>query len=192
MSINNSYFSRNNTLISDSLVNSGRNPVTELFYGDGSLLNPIGFTRFIFDLDLTLLKEKYQNGVISEGCNSDTTHTLRMTNTSYFDKELLNTSTSQGRLRATSFDLILFRIPPNSLSGTSQNWDEGVGYDYYDQVTGIPSDKNYSDRPSNWLETTTITDWQEPGIYSNTNTGSFNYNQYKLLIHNILNLVMKM
>ena len=182
MSINNSYFSRNNTLISNSLVNSGRNPVTELFYGDGSLLSPIGFTRFIFDLDLTLLKEKYQNGIISEGCNSDTTHTLRMTNTSYFDKELLNTSTSQGRLRATSFDLILFRIPYVSFDENQpQIWDEGVGYDYYDQVTGIPSDKNYSDRPSNWSATTTITDWQQSGIYSNKNTGSFNYNQLEIV-----------
>jgi hypothetical protein len=182
MSINNSYFSRNNTLISNSLVNSGRNPVTELFYGNGSLSNPIGFTRFIFDLDLTLLKEKYQNGIISEGCNSNTTHTLRMTNTSYFDKELLNTSTSQGRLRATSFDLILFRIPYVNLDENQpQNWDEGVGYDYYDQVTGIPSDKNYSDRPSNWFETTTITDWQQAGVYSNTNTGSFNYNQLQII-----------
>jgi len=182
MSINNSYFSRNNTLISNSFVNSGRNPVTELFYGDGSLMNPIGFTRFIFDLDLTLLKEKYQNGIISEGCNSDTTHTLRMTNTSYFDKELLNTSTSQGRLRATSFDLILFRIPYVNLDENQpQNWDEGVGYDYYDQVTGIPSDKNYSDRPSNWSATTTITDWQQAGIYSNKNTGSFNYNQLEIV-----------
>jgi hypothetical protein len=182
MSINNSYFSRNNTLISNSLVNSGRNPVTELFYGDGSLVNPIGFTRFIFDLDLTLLKEKYQSGVISEGCNTNTTHTLRMTNTSYFDKELLNTSTSQGRLRATSFDLILFRIPyVNFDENQPQNWDEGVGYDYYDLVTGIPSDKNYSDRPSNWSATTTITDWQQPGIYSNINTGSFNYNQLEIV-----------
>ena len=182
MSINNSYFSRNNTLISNSFVNSGRNPVTELFYGDGSLVNPIGFTRFIFDLDLTLLKEKYQNGIISEGCNSDTTHTLRMTNTSYFDKELLNTSTSQGRLRATSFDLILFRIPYVNLDENQpQNWDEGVGYDYYDQVTGIPSDKNYSDRPSNWSATTTITDWQQSGIYNNKNTGSFNYNQLEIV-----------
>jgi hypothetical protein len=182
MSINNSYFSRNNTLISNSLVNSGRNPVTELFYGDGSLVNPIGFTRFIFDLDLTLLKEKYQSGIISEGCNTNTTHTLRMTNTSYFDKELLNTSTSQGRLRATSFDLILFRIPyVNFNENQPQNWDEGVGYDYYDLVTGIPSDKNYSDRPSNWSATTTITDWQQPGVYSNTNTGSFNYNQLEIV-----------
>ena len=182
MSINNSYFSRNNTLISNSFVNSGRNPVTELFYGNGSLSSPIGFTRFIFDLDLTLLKEKYQNGIISEGCNSDTTHTLRMTNTSYFDKELLNTSTSQGRLRATSFDLILFRIPYVSFDENQpQIWDEGVGYDYYDQVTGIPSDKNYSDRPSNWSATTTITDWQQSGVYSNTNTGSFNYNQLEIV-----------
>lgn len=182
MSINNSYFSKNNTLISNSFVNSGRNPVMELFYGDGNLSNPIGFTRFIFDLDLSLLKEKYQSGVISSGCSVNTTHTLRMTNTSYFDKELLNTSTSQGRLRATSFDLILFRIPyVNFDSNQPQLWDEGVGYDYYDVVTEVPNDKNYSDRPSNWIQTTTIGVWQQPGIYSNTNTGSFNYNQLEIV-----------
>ena len=33
MSINNSYFSKNNTIISNSYTNTGRNPVTELFYG---------------------------------------------------------------------------------------------------------------------------------------------------------------
>jgi hypothetical protein len=182
MSINNSYFNKNNTLISNSFVNSGRNPVTELIYGDGNISNPIGFTRFIFDLDLNLLKEKYQNGTISNGCNTNTTHTLRMTNTSYFDKELLNTSTSQGRLRATSFDLILFRIPYiNFDDAQPQIWDEGVGYDYYDVVTEVPNDKNYSDRPSNWLQTTTIGVWQQPGIYNNTNTGSFNYNQLEII-----------
>jgi hypothetical protein len=105
-----------------------------------------------------------------------------MTNTSYFDKELLNTSTSQGRLRATSFDLILFRIPyVNFDSNQPQVWDEGVGYDYYDVVTEVPNDKNYSDRPSNWIQTTTIGVWQQPGIYSNTNTGSFNYNQLEIV-----------
>jgi hypothetical protein len=182
MSINNSYFNKNNTLISNSFVNSGRNPVTELIYGDGSISNPAGFTRFIFDLDLNLLKEKYQNGMISNGCNANTTHTLRMTNTSYFDKELLNTSTSQGRLRATSFDLILFRIPYVNLDvNQPQIWDEGVGYDYYDVVTEVPNDKNYSDRPSNWIQTTTIGVWQQPGIYNNTNTGSFNYNQLTIV-----------
>jgi hypothetical protein len=105
-----------------------------------------------------------------------------MTNTSYFDKELLNTSTSQGRLRATSFDLILFRIPYVNLDvNQPQIWDEGVGYDYYDVVTEVPNDKNYSDRPSNWIQTTTIGVWQQPGIYNNTNTGSFNYNQLTIV-----------
>ena len=42
---------------------------------------------------------------------NDMTHTLKMTNTSKFNLEELNTRTSQQRLRATSFDLILFRIP---------------------------------------------------------------------------------
>jgi len=176
MSINNSYFSRNNTLISNSFVNTGRNPVTELFYGDGGLVNPIGFTRFIFDLDLTLLKEKIANGLISTGCTTNIKHTLRMTNTSYFDKDFLNAKTSQGRLRATSFDLVLLRIPYFDLDPEKpQIWDEGVGYDYYDVITEIPNDKNYSDRPSNWYQTTTIGVWEQPGIYSNTNSGSVPY-----------------
>ncbi len=90
MSINNSYFSRNNTIISNSYTNTGRNPVMELFYGNGGIANPIGFSRFIFDLDLDLLKEKYSDGTIGD-CNNSVAHTLRMTNTSFFDKDLLNT-----------------------------------------------------------------------------------------------------
>ena len=42
MSINNSYFSRNNTIVYNSYVNTGRNPVMQLYYGDGGLVNPIG------------------------------------------------------------------------------------------------------------------------------------------------------
>jgi len=106
-----------------------------------------------------------------------------MTNTSYFDKDFLNTTTSQGRYRATSFDLFLFRIPLNNstIPAIPQNWDEGVGYDYIPTTTVIFNDKNYSDRPSNWSATTTIDSWQEPGIYSNTNTGAFNYNQLQIV-----------
>lgn len=182
MSINNSYFSRNNTIISNSFVNTGRNPVTELFYGDGGIANPTGFSRFIFDLDLTLLKEKITSGLISTNCDSNMKHILRMTNTSFFDKDFLNTKTAQEKFRATSFDLILFRIPYINLDPeTPQIWDEGVGYDYYGGVTNIQNDKNYSDRPSNWYQTTTIGVWEEPGIYNNTNTGTFNYNDLVII-----------
>jgi hypothetical protein len=174
MSINNSYFSRNNTIISNSLTNTGRNPVIELFYGNDTLLNPRGFSRFIFDLDLNLLKEKYNNGFINPACNNNNIkHTLRMTNTSFFNKEFLNEKNSEGRLRATSFDLILFRIPYVDLDpDRPQIWDEGVGYDYADIMSTVPNDKNFSDRPSNWYQTTTIDFWESPGIYSNINTGS--------------------
>jgi hypothetical protein len=179
MSINNSYFSKNNTIISNSLTNTGQNPVTELFYGStASLQFPNGYSRFIFDIDLTLLKEKINNGTISinQACSS-VKHTLRMTNTSSFDKELLNTTTSQGRMRATSFDLILFRIPTVYDTTDPQIWDEGVGYDFADLIYDYSNfDKNFSDRPSNWSGTTTITNWSEPGIYNNKNTGIFNFN----------------
>jgi hypothetical protein len=171
MSINNSYFSKNNTIISNSLTNTGRNPVTELFYGSlATSQYPNGYSRFIFDLDLTLLQEKVSDGTISSTCTDSMTHTLRMVNTSTFSLETLNTSTSQGRLRATSFDLVLFRIPNN------QMWDEGVGYDFADLIYEYSnSDKNFSTRPSNWIQTTTLSGWTEQGIYNNRNTGTVPY-----------------
>jgi len=174
MSINNSYFSKNNTLISNSFTNTGRNPVTELFYGSTATSQyPSGYSRFIFDLDLSLLFQKINDGTIPTGCTDVMTHTLRMVNTSTFDIELLNTSTSQGRKRATSFDLILFRIPYiNDDPSTPQIWDEGVGYDFADLIYEYSEiDKNFSDRPSNWVQTTTIGVWTEPGVYNNKNLG---------------------
>lgn len=177
MSINNSYFSKNNTLISNSLTNTGRNPVTELFYGSlATSQYPNGYSRFIFDLDLTLLQEKVADGTISSTCTDSMTHTLRMVNTSTFNLETLNTTTSQGRLRATSFDLILFRIPDNQI------WDEGVGYDFADLIYEYSnSDRNFSTRPSNWSGTTTITKWSEPGIYNNKNTGTVPYSSLTIV-----------
>jgi hypothetical protein len=108
MSILKSYFSKNNTLEYNSYTNTGRNPVTQLYFGgDLATYAPRGFTRFIFDLDLTYLEEQIASGIISTGCTSGMTHVLNMTNTSSFDIELLNGTTSDGSRRATSFDLIL-------------------------------------------------------------------------------------
>ena len=112
MSLLRSYINKNNTIISNSYANTGRNPVMQLNFGSSGWVVPnYGYTRFIFDLDLDLLREKLQTGDISTGCTSAMTHTLQMTNTSSFEQELLNTEMSDGRRRASSFDLILFRIP---------------------------------------------------------------------------------
>ena len=183
MSINNSYFSKNNTILSNSYVNTGRNPVMQLFYGDGGLSEPVGYSRFIFGLNLDLLNEKLDDGTISIDCaDSYITHVLKMTNTSFFDKDLLNTSNPDGTLRSTSFDLILFRVPYlNGDTATPQLWDEGVGYDFYDVKDPIESDKNYSNRPSNWYQTTTIDNWGEPGVYNNLNLGSYPFSGLTIL-----------
>ena len=189
MSILRSYIDKNNTIVSNSYVNTGRNPVIELNFGASDLVVPnFGYSRLLFNLDLSLLEQNVASGTISTGCTTGMTHTLKMTNTSSFDNELLNTVMSNQRRRATSFDLILFRIPNVSGgTGNPQEWDEGVGYDYSDfnlaknsaqggmsPLTYVDS-RAFSTRPSNWYQTTTINDWSEPGVYSNTNNGTVNY-----------------
>jgi len=186
MSINLSYFSRNNTLIYNSHTNTGRNPIVELYFGSAmDLASSAGFTRFIFDLDLSLLESKINDGTISTGCTTAMTHTLRMINTCAFDINTLNEMNTTGRRRATSFDLVLFRIPQTSgETGSPQLWDEGVGYDYIEGNTTINTprsstipnyvvdDKSFSQRPSNWFQTTTLSRWSTNGIYLNTNQGT--------------------
>ena len=189
MSILRSYIDKNNTITSNSYVNTARNPIVELNFGASDYVVPnYGYTRYIFNLDLELLRQDIQSGVISTGCTSAMTHTLQMTNTSSFDNELLNTFMSNERRRATSFDLILFRIPKTSGdTGNPQYWDEGVGFDYNDfnlaknsaiggstPLTYVDS-RAFSTRPSNWYQTTTIDDWSQPGIYNNKNEGTVNF-----------------
>jgi hypothetical protein len=194
MSIYKSYFSKNNTLISNSTINTGRNPVVELSFGASDYLIPnYGYSRFIFDLDLSGLTQNIQDGTISTGCTSAMTHYLQMTNTSSFE-DLLNTKMTNGRRRATSFDLILYRLPlTGGNTGNTQNFDEGVGYDYSEynlavvntQGGGSPltyvDDKSYSTRPSNWYKRTTLDDWSEEGIYNNKNIGTVNYSALTII-----------
>ena len=50
MSTHRSYFSKNNTIISDSLSNTGRNPITDLYFGSAvDTIAPNGYTRFIYN-----------------------------------------------------------------------------------------------------------------------------------------------
>ena len=189
MSILKSYVDKNNTIQSNSYVNTGRNPIIELNFGASDYIVPnYGYSRLLFNLDLELLRENIVSGVISTGCTTGMTHVLQMTNTSSFDNELLNTFMSNERRRATSFDLILFRIPKTSgTTGNPQPWDEGVGFDYTDSnvnqnssnggstpITYVDS-RAYSTRPSNWYQTTTISGWSQSGVYNNKNEGTVNF-----------------
>jgi hypothetical protein len=189
MSILRSYVNRNNTIISDSYANTARNPVMQLNFGSSDLIAPsYGYTRFIFDLDLDYLRQQIQTGYISTGCTTGMTHIFQMTNTSSFDEDLINEDMSDGKRRASSFDLILFRIPKTSgTTGNTQPWDEGVGYDYTESnknqnglmgglypITYVDP-RSYSDRPSNWYLTTNVSEWSQEGIYKNTTGGTVNF-----------------
>lgn len=155
------FFDRNNTIIYNDLTNTGRNPVTELFYG-----GPTGdetYSRFLFHFDETRLREMYTGGTF--GDISKLTHTLRLTNTGAFDLELLGKKTCKGKERSCSFDLILFEI--------DQEWDEGNGYDY-GACTYLSSGNGsvISSCPSNWVYAQTNINWSGGnGTYSGSSSG---------------------
>jgi hypothetical protein len=154
MSYIRSYFEKNNTILKNSQVNTAKNPTTEIFYGSG-------FSKFIFKVDFSDLKNKVDSGEYV--INDDTTHTLHLTNTIFGDETFLGAKRGSGRQRTNSFDLIVFKV--------SEFWDEGLGFDYedggYDFTTG---NETFDERPSNWFNRTTLDSWSSEGVYSNDPT----------------------
>jgi hypothetical protein len=150
MSYFRSYFEKNNTIIKNSQVNTAKNPTTEIFYGSG-------FSKFIFKVDFSELKNKVDLGEYV--INDDTTHTLHLTNTIFGDETFLGAKRGSGRQRTNSFDIIVFKV--------SEFWDEGLGFDYedggYDFTTG---NETFDERPSNWYNRTTLDSWGSEGVYS--------------------------
>jgi len=160
MGILRTYFSKDTTLVRNSSVNTGRNPVTELFYAGSTNINNTKYSRYIFDIDFTDIINKVNNKEISI---SGLTHTIKMTNTSCFDKELY-CRTNSGSIgdvrRATSFQLDLFEI--------NESWDEGNGYDYVESnnLSCDVTNDTYCESPANWFERKTNIHWTHYGTYS--------------------------
>jgi hypothetical protein len=154
MSYFRSYFEKNNTIIKNSQVNTAKNPTTEIFYGSG-------FSKFIFKVDFSELKNKIDSGEYV--INDDTKHTLHLTNTIFGDETFLGAKRGSGRQRTNSFDIIVFKV--------SEFWDEGLGFDYedggYDFTTG---NETFDERPSNWYNRTTLDAWGNEGVYANDPT----------------------
>lgn len=151
------YFNKNNTILYNSDINTGKNEITELFYGGSDVKS--NYSRFLFSFDTDRLKSLYDDGTFTD--LSKLKHTLRMTNTGAFDKSLLN-KTQGSKERTSSFDLILFKI--------EEPWDEGTGYEYeYPMLTF--GDYNYSINPSNWFYAKTTIPWvNNDGVYSGAPT----------------------
>lgn len=153
------YIDKNNTIIFGTSINTGRNPIVELYYGGKE--TQTDYTRHLLYFDVTDLQEKYNNGEL--GDLSEVTHILRMTNSSFFDKDLQAQKLLDGKQRTSSFDLVLFKI--------NQFWDEGCGYDYREtKYENYNSDITFVESASNWLNATTVNSWLQPGVYSGSPT----------------------
>lgn len=160
MGILRTYFSKDNTIIRNSCVNTGRNPIVELFHGGSLNPSELKYSRYIFDLNFSEILKK----IDSKAATLDSmTHTLKITNTASFDQEQFcrrYDSLCIGDVkRATCFDLILFEVP--------EPWCEGNGYDCVPvKVACSNSDKTYCEGPSNWFQKESLIDyWSKPGIY---------------------------
>jgi len=161
MSILRTYFNKDTVLVRNSCVNTGRNPIAEIFHGGSTKLDDLKYSRYIFNLDLTELIDRVDT---KEYSLTGMTHKINITNTSCFDKETYckKVSSSCGEIkRATGFDLILFEVP--------EVWDEGDGYDYVEvkALTCQLGDQAYCEGPANWEERQSNVNWSQNGVYTN-------------------------
>lgn len=161
------YISKFATIISDSELNTGLNPIGGLVYG-----GKISRILLYFDLD----------GIVSR-INDKTfanrlkmTHRLHLFNAGSLDFSNLHCvweSELDGRrkVRASSFDLIFFTIP--------KKWDNGKGYnyttnsfdiDFYAKPCGNRQENQghaVSKDGVNWYQARNGISWDEEGVYSN-------------------------
>lgn len=159
MSVFRSYFTKDNTLIYNKYVNTGLNPVAQIFYGTLETT----MSRYIFSFDTTELANRIGDFRIPN--NGTIQHTLKLTNTLLYDKQLLGNNCASFNQQASSFDLVLFRVP--------QYWDEGTGYDFEYNNTVIDINAKIYETASNWFQCTGSTLWNEPGIYSGVSSSNY-------------------
>jgi hypothetical protein len=157
------YINKNNTLIEDQYTNTGLNPITELVYGGFNSGNTSNiYSRFLLHFDLSYLISQYNDGNL--GDLSQVTHTLKMYNSQAFEADLKGAMTFDNKRRASSFDLVMWKI--------DQEWDEGNGYDYYCyNVLNQLACKNYKETYSNWYFAQNLSPWTNFGTASGSTTG---------------------
>ena len=157
------YFDKNNTIIKNRFTNTGLNPITELLYGSKTTTKTNNvFTRFLFHFDLSYLISEYNKGNL--GDLSQVNHKVKMTNSQAFDADLRGAMTFDDKRRASSFDLVMWKL--------SEDWDEGNGFDYvcYNDINDLECD-SFVETYSNWFFNKNLSLWSYPGTYSGSTTG---------------------
>ena len=162
--ITRTYISKFNTIIKDSNINTGLNPVSEILYGQN-------VSRSLLYFDHSKIKEMMEDGTMPD--INKISHRLKITNAGSVDFTMMHhvydssVSGCKSR-RASSFDLIFFLIP--------KTWDAGKGFDYsrsefiedfYDDKAEGWGNRLVSTEGCNWYQRRNGLNWDEPGVYSN-------------------------
>ena len=142
------FLDKTNTITAGSLWNTGLNPILELNYGKE-------ISRGLIHFDVNEI-----GSLIADGTFSDPQKlkcVLKMTNCASvdglpYDKEIHHRAAEPVE-RATSFDLILFKLP--------QEFDAGKGFDYAsDFWINANHSRAYKDMPSNWYYAQSVKPWK--------------------------------
>ena len=161
------------TIIKGSRANLGLNPVAEINMGSKT-------TRALIHFNTEHLKNLVDDKTVAD--LSKVKHILKLTNCSSVNindnqKVYAGVTSQEGKIRASSVDVILFIVP--------KDFDEGKGFDYEDSFW-FSGRKFYSNRGCNWFNGETNKPWFDeeneskdlgygPGVYDDV----FLYNEYK-------------
>lgn len=160
--IKHTFLDKCNTIIKDSDLNTGLNPVLEINAGTRT-------SRALVHFDLTALEKMHKENEIDL---TQTRHILKMKNCSSLELPVINESIIYGcdvKERASSFDLIFFRLP--------YEWDNGRGYDYqHDFFAG--SHRKDSTEGSSWYKYVNGLEWDEEGVYENSTLAKDYYDNF--------------
>jgi hypothetical protein len=161
--VKHTFFDKCNTILKDSKYNTGFNPVSEL--NTGTVIS-----RILIHFDLSDLKKMiFEDGVKIEGLK----HVIRMTNANSVNVPSYRKKIDGCDLktRASSFDIIAFRIP--------LEWDGGCGFDYYGDYVK-DTHRITSKDASNWFNARNEMEWDESGVFFNETLHDEYYNKYLL------------
>lgn len=150
--IKHTFFDKCCTILKDSEYNTGLNPVAELNYGNG-------VTRALIHFNIDELKSLYADKTFVD--LTYLTHTLKLTNCGSVNNDIHDAPVSSSlcgrKERATSFDILLFKLP--------NHWDGGKGVDFITDFW-ITENHKVSTSGCNWFQRVNGGEWDEEGIYS--------------------------
>lgn len=138
------FLDKTNSIIYGSRANVGLNPILKLNYGKD-------ISRGLIHFNIEEIKKLYKDNEI----NDKITFHLKMTNCFSVDgvpyEKILTSAGNSFAKRASSFTLMLFRLP--------QDFDEGRGFDF-DSDFWIGENKSHSEEGSSWYFAQTGIPWQ--------------------------------